>query len=272
MKTFLLFNFTFIFLMLPACVKNQKYQDVIISREYKLVWSDEFNYTGLPDPDKWGYDTEGNSWGWGNQELQNYTEARKENVWVSDGVLRITARKEKWEDKSYTSVRLRSKDKGDWLYGKIEVRAKLPAGIGLWPAIWMLPTDWEYGNWPSSGEIDIMENVGYIPDTIYASIHTKAYHHSIGTQKTSGIYMPDNRDQFYSYILELDENNITISVDGNRFFSFVKEEGGHEVWPFDKRFHLLLNIAVGGSWGGQKGVDDTIFPATMEIDYVRVYQ
>ncbi len=272
MKTFLFTTCTVILFIFQTCVENQKSKDEILSQDYKLVWSDEFDYTGLPDPEKWSYDTEGNSWGWGNQELQHYTEARKENTWVSDGVLRIIAIDEKWEDKNYTSVRLRSKDKGDWLYGRIEVRAKLPEGVGIWPAIWMLPTDWEYGNWPSSGEIDIMENVGFNPDTIYASVHTEKYHHSIGTQKTSGIYLPENRNLFHTYILEWNENDINVSVDGHRYFSFVKEEGGYQVWPFDKRFHLLLNIAVGGSWGGQQGVDENIFPAIMEIDYVRVYQ
>ncbi|MBN1926312.1 MAG: glycoside hydrolase family 16 protein, partial [Prolixibacteraceae bacterium] len=138
--------------------------------KYTLVWSDEFDYAGLPDSLKWSYDTVGNAWGWGNNELQYYTSARHENAIVSNGTLKITAIKEPYNKFAYTSARLITKGKGDWLYGRFEISAKLPDGRGLWPAIWMLPTDWEYGGWPESGEIDIMENVGYDPKTIVASV------------------------------------------------------------------------------------------------------
>ena len=150
---------------------------------WELVWDEEFDYEGLPDSTKWSYDTDGNEYGWGNNEAQFYTKGRKENAWVSDGVLTITARKENMEGKKYTSARLRTKGKGDWLYGRFEIRAQVPTGKGTWPAIWMLPTDWAYGGWPASGEIDIMENVGYDPDTIVGSAHTKLYNHVMGTQK-----------------------------------------------------------------------------------------
>jgi beta-glucanase (GH16 family) len=240
--------------------------------DYLLVWSDEFDYTGLPNPDKWSYDTDGNSWGWGNNELQHYTESRKENAWVENGVLKITAHKETFEDKNYTSARLITKGKGDWLYGKVEVRAKLPVGRGLWPAIWMLPTDWEYGEWPESGEIDIMEHVGYLPDSIFASAHTGKYNHIKGTHKTSGIKVNNLYNDFHLYTLEWTPEEYSVSMNGNKFFTFKNEGSGPEGWPFDKRFHLLLNLAVGGNWGGKFGVDDGIFPQTFEIDYVRVYQ
>lgn len=239
---------------------------------YKLVWADEFNYRGLPDAKKWGYDTIGNKSGWGNHEAQFYTAGRKENVWVHDGVLSIIAQKEEMRGKKYTSTRLITKDKGDWLYGRFEIKAKLPAGKGMWPAIWMLPTDWAYGQWPSSGEIDIMENVGYKPDTIYGSLHTKSYYFRINTQKTKGVAIVDNHTAFHVYALEWEPEQIRLIVDDNVYLSFNNEHNTYKEWPFDKRFHILLNIAVGGDWGGQQGIDDQIFPQRMDVDYVRVYQ
>lgn len=139
------------------------------------VWADEFNYTGEPDPAKWGYDIGGS--GWGNNELQYYTNSRS-NSNVADGTLKITARKENVEGKEYSSARLVSKDKGDFLYGRFEIKAKLPTGRGTWPALWMLPTNWAYGGWPESGEIDIMEHVGYDQDRVHITVHTEAYNHS----------------------------------------------------------------------------------------------
>ena len=240
--------------------------------DWKLVWSDEFDYTGLPDSTKWSYDTEGNAWGWGNNEKQFYTKADKRNGWVENGMLTITALKDSVEGKPYTSARLITKGKGDWLYGRFEIKAKNPTGLGTWPAIWMLPTDWEYGKWPASGEIDIMENVGYDPDTIVGSAHTQKYHHSIGTQKNAKIYIPTNYTDFHLYALEWEANEYRLYVDGQHFFTFKNEGTGFEVWPFDKRFHLILNLAIGGNWGGAKGIDETLFPHKFVIDYVRVYQ
>ncbi len=240
--------------------------------EYKLVWSDEFNYSGLPDSKKWSYDTDGNASGWGNNEAQFYTRDQMKNAEVKDGFLRITAIKEDVEGKKYTSARLVTRSKGDWLYGRVEVRAKLPDGRGIWPAIWMLPTDWSYGGWPASGEIDIMENVGYDPFVIVASAHTQAYNHVQGTQKSAKITIADCYTEFHNYVLEWEPNEYRVYVDDKLYFTFLNEKKGFTVWPFDKRFHLLLNVAVGGNWGGQKGIDDSIFPRTMLIDYVRVYQ
>ena len=263
MKNLILFSILVI--LLASCTPKEE-------KNWELVWSDEFDYNGLPDSNKWSYDTIGNAWGWGNNELQYYTFKDIDNAKGSDGSLKLTANKEKYADFNYTSARLVTKEKGDWLYGKIEVKAKLPDGIGLWPAIWMLPTDWEYGGWPRSGEIDIMENVGYNPDSIYATVHTGSFNHRLGNHKNGKVSLPDNRDSFHVYAIEWDSLSIKALVDNKTYFTFQKMSDNSDEWPFDKRFHLLLNIAVGGDWGGLHGVEENIFPATMEIDYVRVYQ
>jgi beta-glucanase (GH16 family) len=237
--------------------------------QWKLVWNDEFNYKGLPDPAKWNYDTGG--WGWGNHELQYYTARRMENARVEKGKLIIEARKEKWMGMNYTSARLVTKGKGDWQYGRIEVMAKLPKGRGTWPAIWMLGSTTPL-KWPDDGELDIMEHVGYHPGFIHSSAHCKKYYHITGTQKTDTIYIKDCSEKFHLYSLEWDADSIKTSVDHHIYFRFANEHSGYDAWPFDNKMHLLLNIAAGGDWGGQKGVDDSIWPQKMEIDYVRVYQ
>jgi len=237
-----------------------------------LVWADEFDYTGLPDNNKWSYDTANNQSGWGNNESQFYTKARLRNAEVKNGVLSINAIREEYKGFHYTSARLITKLKGDWLYGRLEIRAKLPEGRGMWPAIWMLPTDWEYGGWPASGEIDIMENVGFDPHVIVASAHTDTYNHVEGTQKNSRITIPDCYSDYHVYALEWEAAEYRVFVDTTLYFTFKNEGTGYKEWPFDKRFHLLLNVAVGGNWGGAKGIDDSIFPRSMEVDYVRVYK
>lgn len=244
-------------------------------KQWQVVWSDEFDYAGLPDPAKWSYDVGGH--GWGNKELQYYTEGRKENARVENGLLVIEARRDQWEGHEYTSARLVSKGKGEWTYGRVEVRAKLPSGRGTWPAIWMLPSGKEYGGWPSSGEIDIMEHVGFDPDVIYGSVHTKLYNHSISTQKSASLKVPTARSGFNVYVVEWTPEEIRIFVNDQNYFTFKNERltnpaADYQQWPFDKPFHLLLNIAVGGTWGGAQGVDATIWPRRMEIDYVRVSQ
>ena len=273
-RSFLLFSFILyrVFLSSLANASDIDLSAPMDKGGWKLIWSEEFDYTGFPDSTKWSYDTEGNVYQWGNNEAQYYTSGRKENAWVSDGVLRITALKEPMEGRSYTSARLITKGKGDWLYGRFEIRAKLPTGRGTWPAIWMLPTDWEYGDWPKSGEIDIMENVGNDPDTIVGSSHTEKYNHAIGTQKNAKIACPDCYKAFHVYALEWEEDEYRLYVDDQLYFTFKNEGTGYEVWPYDKRFHILLNLAIGGNWGGQKGIDDSLFPHVFEIDYVRVYK
>lgn len=233
----------------------------------KLLWAEEFDYAGAPSAENWGYDT--GDHGWGNNELQNYT-SDSENAFVVNGVLTIKAIKngEKW-----TSARLVSKNKRDFLYGRIEVSAKLPLGVGTWPAIWMLPTDWSYGGWPESGEIDIMEHVGYEPGVVHGTVHTKAYNHKIGTQVGDTILVPDFAEKFHVYAIEWDSTKIDFFVDDQKYFTF---ENDHKddflTWPFNKRFHLILNIAIGGDWGGVQGIDPAMEEATMKVDYVRVYE
>ena len=235
-----------------------------------LVWSDEFNYTGLPDNTKWGYDVGGH--GWGNNELQYYTKERSENARVEGGNLIIEARRENMENREYTSARLVSKNKGDWKYGRVEVKAKLPQGRGIWPAIWMLPTEWKYGDWPRSGEIDIMEFVGYEPDRVHGTVHTQSFNHSIGTQKGSSLQFTDLASASHVYAIEWHADKIDFFVDNQRYFTFTNTNRGSADWPFDQTFHLILNVAVGGNWGGAQGVDPSVYPQRFVIDYVRVYQ
>ncbi|GIV60197.1 glycoside hydrolase family 16 protein [Rhodocaloribacter litoris] len=262
-------------LLLPACQPAP--QEEAPEPAWRLVWADEFETEGLPDPAKWGYDVGGH--GWGNQERQYYTERRPENARVEDGRLIIEARRDGWQGHEYTSARLVSRGKGDWTYGRFEARARLPSGRGTWPAIWMLPTEGPYGNggWPDNGEIDIMEHVGFDPDVVHASVHTRAYHHSIGTQKTARIHVPTARTGFNVYAVEWTPEAIRAFVNDSLYFTFPNErlsnpEADYRHWPFDHPFHLVLNVAVGGSWGGMQGVDPDIWPQRMEIDYVRVYQ
>lgn len=235
---------------------------------WKLVWNDEFNGTAI-DSNKWEYEVNGS--GGGNNELQYYTD-RFQNSFVDSGSLVIVARLESYLGKQYTSARMRTKYKGDWTYGHFEVRAKLPYGRGTWPAIWMLPTDWEYGGWPASGEIDIMEHVGYDQDVIHGSTHCQKYYFRIGTQKSGTIKIVNASSEFHVYAIEWFPDRIDFFVDGVKYFTSWNDGSGWQGWPFDKRFHFILNIAVGGDWGGAQGIDTSIFPQKMYIDYVRVYQ
>jgi len=264
-----------VFLM--ACHKTTDYDPVpiinnpvvVYSFEQTPLWQDEFDYEGVPNSAKWSYDVGGN--GWGNNELQNYTRSSK-NARVEDDKLIIEALKESVGANNYSSARLITKKKGDWTYGKFEIKAKLPQGRGTWPAIWMLASIQTYGTafWPDNGEIDIMEHVGFDPNRVHGNIHTKAYNHSINTNKGNNLVVPTAQDEFHVYSTEWTPANIKVFIDGKAYFSFANE-GNWQAWPFDKPFYLLLNIAVGGNWGGQKGIDDTIFPQRMEVDYVRVY-
>ncbi|HLX91076.1 MAG TPA: glycoside hydrolase family 16 protein [Puia sp.] len=239
------------------------------AQSWKLVWNDEFNYNGLPDSTKWNYDVGGD--GWGNNELECYTSNRIENAVVENGNLVIQLVKERWQNSNYTSARLVTKGKGDWQYGRIEVRARLPKGLGTWPAIWMLGSTTPM-KWPDDGEIDIMEHVGFDPGFIHGSIHCKKYNHIIHTQKTAILQVPDCMNDFHVYALEWNADSLSIWVDQKKYFSFTNEHTGYDAWPFNQRMHLLLNIAYGGNWGGAHGLDDSILPQKMLVDYVRVYQ
>jgi beta-glucanase (GH16 family) len=239
------------------------------NKAWKLVWSDEFSVNGLPDSTKWNYDVGGH--GWGNNELQYYTKRRKENGRIENGMLIIEARKEDFQGKKYSSARMISKGKGDWKYGKILVRAKLPKGVGTWPAIWMLASTTPL-NWPDDGEIDVMEHVGFNQSYIHASVHTKKFNHVIGTQRTDTVIIRDCSEKFHEYGVEWDADKVQVLVDGIIYFTFRNDKSGYDAWPFDNKMHLLLNVAVGGNWGGAKGVDEKIWPQRMVVDYVRVYQ
>jgi len=240
---------------------------------YKLVWSDEFNYQGLPDSSKWSYDVGTGSWGWGNNEQQYYTKDSLSNAKVSNGFLTITARNQKMGDKKYTSARLVTRGKAAWTYGKIEVRAKLPKGLGTWPAIWMLGTNidsTEIG-WPQCGEIDIMEHTGSRATKIDASVHTKNFNWPKNTQKTAATYLSDYGDAFHNYQLIWDAQNIILLVDDKPLLTFHNDGTGKNSWPFNDPCYLLLNLAIGGNYAGYE-IDEKSFPASMQIDFVRVYQ
>lgn len=248
--------------------KNSKYK----KENYVLVWSDEFEKDGLPDSTKWSYDVSGNEWGWGNNEKQSYTFKRLDNAHVKNGQLYITAKRENINGREYSSARLVTKGKGDWKYGLIEVKAIIPGGRGIWPAIWMMPTNSAYGIWPESGEIDLMENVGFKPDSIFSAIHTKTYNHKDYTQKAASVSVPDCHSKYHVYKLKWTEDKIETFVDNEKFFEFQNEKNTFKEWPFDNPFYLIMNVAVGGDWGGQHGIDNSVFPQSMVVDYVRVYQ
>jgi beta-glucanase (GH16 family) len=246
---------------------------------FRLVWSDEFDVDGLPASSRWSYDTERNAAGWYNNELQYYADARAENSSVAGGMLVITARREDlstlgfpdWSGQKYSSARLITRDKASWTYGFVEIRAKLPCGTGTWPALWMLssPPD---SRWPDDGEIDIMEHVGFDPGVIHGTVHTGAYNSTRNNQRTATTSVPDACGQFHRYQLNWSATRITVGVDDHNYYQYSNDNSGNAEWPFDSPQYLILNIAVGGDWGGQMGVNDAIFPVNLEIDYVRVYQ
>jgi beta-glucanase (GH16 family) len=238
---------------------------------YRLVWADEFDTPGLPDPTRWAYDTDRNRLGWYNNELQYYAAARSENARVVDGKLQITARREElrsatdWGGQRYTSARLITRGKAAWTYGYFEIRAKLPCGRGTWPAIWTLGTG---GIWPDDGEIDIMEQVGSNPSRVFGTVHTRAG--SGGASIGAATQVSDACSAFHDYQLHWTANEIAVGVDGVVYFRYANPGTGRDRWPFNAPQYLLLNIAIGGVLGG--AVDDTIFPVTMEVEHVRIWQ
>ena len=254
-----------VFLILFGCdAKSQS------SNEWKLTWSDEFNYTGIPDSSKWSYEVGGS--GWGNNEKQYYTQGDTLNAIVKNGALAITARNIKSNENDYTSARLTTKNKEAWKYGRIEVSAKLPPGRGLWPAVWMLGENINEAGWPKCGEIDIMEHVGFMKDSIFGTVHTEAYNHVKKKQRGAKVFIKNPYSEFHTYTVEWSSEKVNFLLDDVMYFSFSNEHKTVNEWPFDQPFYLLLNIAVGGNFGGQKGIDNTALPASMLIDYVRVYQ
>ena len=246
---------------------------------YELVFQDEFSRDGMLDAAKWDYATERNAQGWFNREKQYYARARAKNSRVENGHLIIEAHAEEltkgeypdWGGQKFTSARVVTRGRAAWAYGFYEIKAKLPCGTGTWPAIWTLPEDPDVV-WPNGGEIDIMEHVGFEPGVVHQSIHTKAYNFGAGTQKTTRFEVPESCDKMHRYQLLWTPEFVLMGLDDAPKFLYKNERKGDARWPFDKPHHLLLNIAVGGEWGGQKGIRPDAFPARMEIDYVRVYQ
>lgn len=234
---------------------------------YKLVWADEFDVDGAPNPQNWSYELMHK--GQVNNEEQEYVNSL-ENAWVEDGLLHVKAIK---EGERITSARMITRGKQHWLYGRVEASIKLPKGKGVWPAFWMMPEESAYGGWPNSGEIDIMEFVGYMPDVVHGTVHTGKYNHMIGTQRGTNTPLPTCSDDFHTYSLEWAPERIDIAVDGNVYFSFENDGTGDTgTWPFNRPFYIILNVAFGGGWGGAEGVDYSVLPCDMQVDWVRVYQ
>jgi hypothetical protein len=227
-----------------------------------LVWSDEFNTDGVPDPAKWGYDM-GNNGGWGNSELEYYTN-RPDNATVSNGTLKIIAKKENYSGFAYTSARLVTKGKYNFTYGRVDVKAMLPAGLGTWPAIWMLGSNFETNPWPSCGEIDIMEQRGSELNKIFGTLHYPGHSGANGNGATTII--SNASTQFHIYSLIWNTATVQILVD-NQLYQTVANSSS---LPFNSNFFFILNFAMGGNFAGS--VDPAFTSATMEIDYIRVYQ
>ena len=243
----------------------------------QLVFSDEFDLGPAVDPANWAFDRHRNARGWYNDELQYYGPSGAE---VRDGTLRITARKvgpgdvveseSDYNGQDYVSARLHTKGLFAFTYGRAEARIKVPCGRGLWPAFWMLPEN--DGRWPEGGEIDIMEYVGHQPKTFHATVHTGDLNHAAGTEVGRKKRVAQACDAWHTHRLDWGPERLSVALDSETYFAFARKQGGEGRWPFDEDFHLLLNLAVGGSWGGREGVDEAAFPATMEVDYVRVWQ
>lgn len=243
-----------------------------LDSDWVCIWADEFNGTEV-DEEKWTFVIDGQ--GGGNNELQYY---RRENAEVKDGKLIITAKNESFMGRTYTSARLNSKYKGDFQYVRVVARAKMAPGVGTWAAIWMMPTMNAYGGWPNSGEIDIMEYVGYDVNRVHSTIHTRSFNHNLGTQIGSAVTVPNVETEFKEYEMIWRPGNIITYVDGLKIaeFGYAPQFNRlipyHYAFPFDQLFHLIINLAIGGNWGGVEGVDANAFPTQMEVDYVRVYQ
>ncbi|MFN6246034.1 MAG: family 16 glycosylhydrolase [Chitinophagaceae bacterium] len=236
----------------------------------KLVWSDEFNKDGAPDSTKWAYNIGTGSNGWGNNEAQFYTNELT-NARIENGKLIIEARKENKGGKSYTSARLITLGKTTWTYGRIEVRAKIPKGFGTWPAIWMLGENINSVGWPACGEIDIMEHVGKDQDVMFWSIHTKRLNWTLGTQQTFSKRINGISNDFRVFKLDWTKERLQFYIDDVLYFTVNNDGRGVDFYPFIAPQYLLMNLAIGGNFGGST-IDDSIFPVRMEVDYVRVYQ
>ncbi len=267
-KVYYLFKSMALFslLLTVACGANQG-NKAAAPEGYELVWADEFDVDGAPSDANWSYQLMRK--GQVNNEEQEYVNSL-DNAWVEDGILHVKAIK---EGDRITSARLITRGKQEWLYGRVEARIKLPKGKGVWPAFWMMPAQSSYGGWPKSGEIDILEFVGYMPGVVHATVHTGDYNHVINTQKGTKTELASCSDEFHVYSLEWTAERIDIAVDDNVYFSFENDGAGNTgTWPFNHPFYIILNVAFGGGWGGAEGVDYSVLPCDMQVDWVRVYQ
>lgn len=235
--------------------------------EYELFWSEEFDTDGAPDASIWSYDLGIGDNGWGNNEEQFYTD-RSDNVIVENGSLKISAKRENFSGRQFTSARLKTQGKFEFTYGKIEVRAKLPSGGGTWPAIWLLGSNFETVGWPATGEMDIMEHVGNNQNVVQAAVHTPS---SFGnTQNKGDITVNGVSDEFHSYELVWTAEKLDFRVDGNTFYTYNPAVKDADTYPFNKDFFIILNVAMGGNLGGAIAPEFT--ESTMEVDYVRLYK
>ena len=243
--------------------------DIVVPEGYHLVWHDEFEEGTTLNPSDWTHEVKAS--GWVNNELQNYVNHQTSSgnvvTEIKDGSLHIHCFKE--GGKIY-SGRVYAHVKTGWKYGYIEGRIKLPKGKGTWPAFWMMPVN--FTGWPDSGEIDIMEEVGYHPNYVSSSLHANAHVHTNNTQVTKEVLCAGAEGEYHVYAIEWTAEKITTFVDGKVLLTYANRGLGHDDWPYDAPFYVILNLAWGGSWGGSQGVDESALPVTMSVDYVRVFQ
>jgi beta-glucanase (GH16 family) len=262
-------------LIIPHIETPTTYKANISGNTWKLIWSDEFDTPGLPDASKWAYNI--GNWGWGNNELQYYTADSAANARVENGSLIIQAHQHT-ADGTWTSARLTTQGKVAFLYGKIEFKAKVPTDRGVWSAGWLLGDDYrDEISWPYCGEIDILESVGYeIDDETgdglnHASCHTPAYYFKKGNQITASIPVKNMHNDWHTYTIEWYPDAVHAFVDGEHYYTYDKTANELE-WPFFKPQNIIVNLAIGGGWGGAKGLDPKMQSPKMEIDYIRVYE
>jgi beta-glucanase (GH16 family) len=236
--------------------------------EWKLVWQDEFDGPDI-DESKWSYEVKNP--GWVNHELQAYVGHRSENARIENGALVLEGRRDFFDGDEYTSARLHTHGKASWQYGRVEARLQVPNGKGTWPAFWMMPDNSSPG-WPECGEIDVMEHVGYDSDRVHATTHSLKYNWKAAEQRTGSVLVPGATTGFHTVALEWRPDRIDAYADGKRYFTSLNDGTGNDAWPFDKSFYLILNLAIGGDWGGAQGVDPNVWPQRYVIDYVRVYE
>lgn len=252
---------------------NYAYDGAMAAPRSRPTFGDEFSK--VIDPTRWRWDVSQNRKGWPNHELEYYAGPDRSNARVEQGALVIEARKEAprdepdWGGQLYTSAKLVTRQTLG--YGFYEVRAQLPCGRGMWPAIWLLPMDGS--RWPDGGEIDVMEMVGYDPDVIHATVHSALFNHRLKTQRGAQTRITGACSAYHLYQLDWTPDTITIGVDGRAYMRVKNDQpGGAAAWPFTRPYSLILNLAVGGDWGGQKGIDDTALPQVMKVDYVRYWK